>query len=160
MLQDVCGWKRSTSLQLTLALKKNGQITRGGTYIHHAGNDLRDVGDRLDPERVEDEGDGFDDLGVVTGQRRVSDDLHERRDRHGRVEVVQVSVAADVDEHFTRAHLVALLHLGRAVADGDQRRRLDTGGVDLQQEIRGHGKISHKSCRPKAFSTSIKTSAF
>lgn len=95
---------------------------------------MRDVRNRLDPERVEDEGDGFDDLGVVPGERRVSDDLHERRDRHRRVEVVQVSVAADVDEHFARAHLVALLHLGRAVADGDQRRRLNAGGVDLEDQ--------------------------
>jgi len=96
---------------------------------------LGDVGHRLDAERVEDEGDGFDDLGVVPGERRVSDDLHEGGDGHGGVEVVEVSVAADVDEHFARAHLVALLHLGRAVADGDQRRGLDAGGVDLDEGI-------------------------
>ena len=52
-------------------------------------NDLRDVGDTLDAETLEDEGDGLDDHRVVLRQRRVADVAHEDRDRYRRVEVGQ-----------------------------------------------------------------------
>jgi hypothetical protein len=94
---------------------------------------LSDVGHRLDTQRVEDERDGLDDFGVVTRQRRIANDLHQGRDGHRRIEVVERSGRADVDQHLARTHLVALLHLGGAVADGDERRGLHAGSVDLKK---------------------------
>ena len=70
---------------------------------------MSNVGNGLDAQGVEDEGDCLDNFGVVPRQGWIPDDLHQGCDGHGRVEVVQTSACADIDKHLAWTHFVALM---------------------------------------------------
>lgn len=70
--------------------------------VQERGHDLGQELHTLEPQGLEDEGDGLDDHGVVVGEGLVSEDPHQGHHGHGRVELVQGQVP-HVDQHLTGA---------------------------------------------------------
>ena len=57
--------------------------------LHHLGDDLRQKRDALEPQRAEDVRERLDYHRVVGREARVAQHSHQRRDRHGGVEVLR-----------------------------------------------------------------------
>jgi len=132
---DACFKTGLNRLKIIILLLQSNSVTHSVhviSYVHHARDDLCNVRNGLDAESVEDEGDGFDYFRVVTREGRVTDDLHQGRDCNGRIKVVQGPGGSNVDQHLAGVHLVALLHLCRAVAYWNQWSRLNAGSVNLK----------------------------
>lgn len=70
--------------------------------IEECGHDLRQELHTLEAQRLEDEGDGLDNHGVMVREGLVSEDPHQRHHGHSRVELIQGQVA-HVDQHLAGA---------------------------------------------------------
>lgn len=67
--------------------------------VEESGHDLRQELHTLEPQRLEDEGDGLHHHGVVVGERRVPQDAHQRNYGNRWIELIQRKVA-HVHQHL------------------------------------------------------------
>ena len=79
----------------------DGSVTNPND-IQECGHDLGQELHTLEPQGLEDEGDGLDDHGVMVREGLVSEDAHQGHHGHGWVELVQRQVS-HVDQHLTGA---------------------------------------------------------
>lgn len=70
--------------------------------VQECGHDLGQELHTLEAQRLEDEGDGLDNHGVVVREGLVSEDAHQGHHGHGWVKLIQRQVP-HVDQHFAGA---------------------------------------------------------